>query len=151
MPHIHKLIDFAVSGFVVHNKKVLLIHHKKLNKWLPVGGHIELNENPEEAVIREVEEESGIKVKVEGEKPQIKSPGTKFLHRPRFLDISDLQEGHKHIHFIYFFKTSNNKIKLSEREHNSIRWFTKEELSKKEYCLQPSILFYAKQAIKELS
>lgn len=151
MPHIHKLIDFAVSGFVVFNDKVLLIHHKKLNKWLPVGGHIELNENPEDAIVREVREESGLKVKVKGERPLIKSPGTKFLHRPRFIDIADLPEGHKHIHFIYFFKVNTGKITLSEREHSSIKWFTKDEIIKKEYNLQPSTLYYAQQAIKELA
>jgi len=150
MPHVHKLIDFAVSGFVVNEKKVLLVHHKKLSKWLPLGGHIELNEDPEEAIVREVAEESGIKVKVVGERPKIKSPGTKFLHRPRFLDIADLPEGHKHIHFIYFFKASSNKIRLSEREHSSIKWFTREELGEKDYNIQPSTLYYALQAIKEL-
>ncbi|MCL4354020.1 NUDIX domain-containing protein [Patescibacteria group bacterium] len=151
MPHVHKLIDFAVSGFIVYEGKVLLIKHKQLKKWLPVGGHIELDENPEDAIIREVKEESGLTVTVRGEKPLIKSPGTRFLHRPRFLDIADLPEGHKHIHFIYFLKAKNDKVKLAEREHNSIRWFTSKELEKKEYDLQQSTKFYCEQAIKELN
>ena len=44
MAHIHEKIDFTVAIFVVQEKKVLLIHHRKLDRWLPLGGHIELEE-----------------------------------------------------------------------------------------------------------
>jgi len=40
MAHIHAEIDFVVSGFITHEDKVLLVNHKKLNLWLPPGGHI---------------------------------------------------------------------------------------------------------------
>ena len=48
MPHIHDLIDFTVDVFIVNNQRVLLIFHKKHNMWLQIGGHIELNEDPDE-------------------------------------------------------------------------------------------------------
>jgi hypothetical protein len=54
MAHIHKKIDFTVAFFVVHDGKVWLIHHRQLNKWLPLGGHIELAEDPEQAALREL-------------------------------------------------------------------------------------------------
>jgi len=47
VPHIHEKIDFTVAIFVVQNAKILLIHHRTLDKWLPLGGHIELDEDPE--------------------------------------------------------------------------------------------------------
>ena len=59
MAHIHEKIDFTVAIFVVHEEKILIIHHRKLNKWLPLGGHIELDEDPEIAALREAKEESG--------------------------------------------------------------------------------------------
>ena len=65
MPHIHKLIDFTVEVFIVHKHKVLLRRHDKYKKWLSIGGHIELHEDPVEAAIREVKEEVG-------HEPQIK-------------------------------------------------------------------------------
>ncbi len=37
MAHIHEKIDFTVAIFVVHAGKILLIHHRKLDKWLPLG------------------------------------------------------------------------------------------------------------------
>src|SRR5688572_8287424 len=64
--HSHELIDLTVAIFVVQNRKVLLILHRKLNKWLPLGGHIELDEDPEIASLREAREESGFEVELIG-------------------------------------------------------------------------------------
>jgi ADP-ribose pyrophosphatase YjhB (NUDIX family) len=52
MPHIHELYDFVVTVFIVHKDKVLLVHHPRYGKWIPMGGHIELDEDPEEALFR---------------------------------------------------------------------------------------------------
>jgi len=41
MAHIHDRIDLTVAIFVVHADQVLLVHHRQLDKWLPLGGHIE--------------------------------------------------------------------------------------------------------------
>jgi len=57
MPHLHEKIDFTVAIFVVHEGRVLVIHYRKLDKWLPLGGHIELDEDPEQAALREAREE----------------------------------------------------------------------------------------------
>lgn len=59
MAHIHEKIDFAVSLFVLRDRKALLVHHRNLNQWLPLGGHIELDEEPEQAALREAREEIG--------------------------------------------------------------------------------------------
>jgi 8-oxo-dGTP pyrophosphatase MutT (NUDIX family) len=53
MPHLHEKIDFTVALFVVQDRKVLVVLHRKLGKWLPLGGHIELDEDPEQAALRE--------------------------------------------------------------------------------------------------
>jgi ADP-ribose pyrophosphatase YjhB (NUDIX family) len=62
-------MDFTVEAFVVHHNRVLLIYHKQLQKWLPLGGHIELNEDPEQALVREITEESGLEVEILSQKP----------------------------------------------------------------------------------
>lgn len=38
----------------------LLIHHKKLNRWLQLGGHVENDQSIQDAACREAQEESGI-------------------------------------------------------------------------------------------
>ena len=49
MAHIHEKIDFTTSVFIVRDGKVLLHKHKKLGIWLQPGGHIELDEDPNQA------------------------------------------------------------------------------------------------------
>ena len=56
MAHIHEKIDFTVEVFVVYQDKVLLRKHDKYGMWLSVGGHIELDEDPNETALREVKE-----------------------------------------------------------------------------------------------
>ena len=51
MAHIHEKIDFTASVYIVRDNRVLLHMHKKLNMWLPPGGHIELDEDPNQAAI----------------------------------------------------------------------------------------------------
>jgi 8-oxo-dGTP pyrophosphatase MutT (NUDIX family) len=54
---------FSVATYVVDRDDwtVLLVEHKRLGLWLPVGGEIEGNETPLEAAQREVLEETGLR------------------------------------------------------------------------------------------
>ena len=54
--------DFTATAFVVWQGKVLLHKHKKLGEWFPCGGHIEKDELPDEAAVREVAESAGVKL-----------------------------------------------------------------------------------------
>ncbi len=51
---------FSVAIFARHSGRVLLIHHRRLDTWLPVGGEVEAGETPLEAARRELEEETGL-------------------------------------------------------------------------------------------
>ncbi len=55
-------ICYTAGGILIHDKKVLLIKHKKLGIWLNPGGHIDEGELPHEAAEREFFEETGVKV-----------------------------------------------------------------------------------------
>ena len=56
---------FSVAVFAKHRGKVLLIEHKRLATWLPVGGEIEAGESPLEAAVRELREETGLEGRFE--------------------------------------------------------------------------------------
>jgi len=151
MPHIHEKIDFVVDIFIVYKDKVLLVLHKKLKKRLPVGGHIELNENSDETLFREVKEECGLEIEVMGNKPNIESEGTEFLHSPCFLDIHDITDTHKHIGLCYFARTKSDKFNFNKEEHDDIRWFDKEDLDDLRFNLSSAVKFYAKEALSRVN
>ena len=52
----------TASAFIVDSEctQMLLHHHRKLDRWLQLGGHDEGERSPAEAVLREVAEESGL-------------------------------------------------------------------------------------------
>ncbi len=148
MPHIHKLYDFVVSVFIVHKDKVLLIYHKKYNEWLPIGGHIELDEDPEQALYREIREESGLKVKILSTAPKINHKGVKPIPAPDFVDVHTIGGHHKHIAFIYFGVSATSRVKLHTREHREFRWLSEKGLLDPGLNLIRSIYFYSLEALK---
>ena len=152
MPHIHEKIDFTVAIFIVHDEKILVIHHRKLGKWLPLGGHIELDEDPEQAALREAKEESGLDVELIGERPPTTSPGTRALIAPRFLDIHRINEAHEHIGLIYWARPKNSaKVKLATEEHHDIRWCSRDDMEKLSPPMTDAVKWYCRQAIEEIS
>jgi len=147
VPHIHEKYDFVVNAFIVFDNKVLLVLHPRYDKWLPMGGHVELDEDPDEALIREVKEETGLEVEVLGPKPKIIAPETKFLYVPNYIDVHDANPPHKHIALNYFAKAKNNKHTKSI-EHDEMWWFSLAELDNPRFKIQDHIKFFCKEAIK---
>jgi len=152
MAHIHEKIDFTVAIFIVHDTKILVIHHRKLGKWLPLGGHIELDEDPEIAALREAKEESGLDVELIGERPPTTSPGTRALVAPRFLDIHRINETHEHIGMIYWARPKKSAaVKLATEEHHDIRWCSRDDLEKLSPPMTDAVKWYCHQALNEIS
>ncbi len=151
MAHLHEKIDFTVAILVVRDHQVLVILHRKLGRWLPLGGHIELDEDPEIAALREAKEESGLDVELLGERPPTTEPGTRALIAPRFLDIHRITETHEHIGMIYFARPIGGELGLAEEEHLGIRWCTSEELDTLQPPMSNAVKWYCRQAIREVS
>jgi 8-oxo-dGTP pyrophosphatase MutT (NUDIX family) len=151
MPHIHEKIDFTVAIFVVHDEKILVIHHRKLDKWLPLGGHIELDEDPEQAALREAFEESGLEVELLGERPPTTSPGTRALIAPRFLDIHRITPTHEHIGMIYWARPKSGRVSLAADEHHDIRWCRLADLETLNPPMTDAVKWYCQKAIEEIS
>jgi len=154
MAHIHQKIDFTVAIFIVHNAKVLLVHHRQLDKWLPLGGHIELDEDPEQAALREAKEESGLEVELLGERAPTTEPGTRALITPRFLDIHRINDTHEHIGMLYWarLKRAGNAAvaELAVAEHHNIRWCSVAELETLKPSMSNAVKWYCLKAIEEI-
>jgi 8-oxo-dGTP pyrophosphatase MutT (NUDIX family) len=151
MAHIHEKIDFTVAVFIVRDGKVLLVHHRKLNKWLPIGGHIELEEDPEQAALREAKEESGFEVELVGDRPPTTEPGTRALIAPRFLDIHRITDAHEHIGMIYWARPKDGTMTLAAEEHHDISWRSAAELDALQPPMSNAVKWYCRKAIEELS
>lgn len=129
---------FTASVWVVTKskpKKVLLIHHKKLDRWLQLGGHIEQFENPVETAIRETQEESGVDISFLAQKIITADSETKFLPTPDFLVeqfIPHYQETPEHFHLDmqYVVEVEEQELKKSDSESHGIGWFSIEEALK---------------------
>lgn len=151
MPHIHKDIDLVASIYIIHNNQILLIFHKKLQSWLPIGGHVELHEDAEETLMREVQEECGLNVTVlSSPLPNVPDiTDMKFLPVPSYFDIHNISKDHRHMNLVYFGTSSDDKVSLAEKEHDAFRWFTAQEVDNPSWKIWPSVKFYAKEAIKK--
>jgi 8-oxo-dGTP pyrophosphatase MutT (NUDIX family) len=56
----NQLGHITASGLVINNGKALLIFHPYIKQWFQPGGHIDEGEEPIQAAIREVFEETGV-------------------------------------------------------------------------------------------
>jgi len=92
--------DLAVSVFVSWRGRVLLHKHRKLGLWLPPGGHVEPNELPDDAAVREVLEETGVVVELFG-LPPFTASGPRQLTRPRGVQLESIEPNHEHVDLVY--------------------------------------------------
>jgi 8-oxo-dGTP pyrophosphatase MutT (NUDIX family) len=122
--------DFTVAVFVVHHDHVLLHPHRKLGIWLPPGGHIEPNELPDEAALREVEEEAGIAVElIGGYGVEVDEPGApRQLVRPQGIQLEDISPGHQHIDLIYYARPAPAAPGELPAPIDDMRWLREEDL-----------------------
>ncbi|MCL2198256.1 MAG: NUDIX domain-containing protein [Defluviitaleaceae bacterium] len=115
---------FTATGFVFDDEgRVLMIKHKKLGVWLPPGGHVDENELPCAAVLREVFEETGVRARVvstaRGDVQGME------LALPMEILLEDIEGdgSHNHIDLIYLCRAEGAELRPQEAEIDGIGWF----------------------------
>lgn len=101
-----------VSAIIISGDKILLIHRKKEGKeyWVFPGGGVEEGETNEQAVIREVKEETGLEAtnvrlaggvfyycEVEYSKPELGGPEKQKMneldwYQPEWIELSEITD-----------------------------------------------------------
>jgi ADP-ribose pyrophosphatase YjhB (NUDIX family) len=119
--------DFTVATFVVDGDRVLLLFHRKLRMWLPPGGHIEPHELPDEAAVREVLEETGVRAVLVGE-TALPIDAPRQLVRPEGIQLEPIGPGHEHIDLIYYAVPTGGAITESV-ECDKAGWYRLADLA----------------------
>lgn len=136
----------------MYRKRVLLRKHDKYDIWLGVGGHVEPDEDPAEAAVREVREEVGLELELPPapDVPRGEGDSHRQLPLPRYLDRHRISDTHEHVACVYFGSVSHDAIVPGEGEAEvEHRWLTIEQVLDLE--VMPSIRFYAFKALSELA
>ena len=121
------LRHFTVAVFVVHQARVLLHYHRRLGRWLPPGGHVEPNELPDAAALREVFEETGIRARLVGAHGlPIDAP--RQLVIPAGVQVEPIYPGHEHIDLVYFAVPDATQQRAAEidpqlAETDRVAWY----------------------------
>ncbi len=123
IPHAH----LTASAFILSSdgNRVLLLHHRKLDRWLQPGGHGEPGESDGETVaLREAREETGIaELRLHPEAP-----------RPMDVDVHQIpargtEPAHLHLDLRYaVMAESSVELLRSAKETNALRWFGWDEI-----------------------
>ncbi len=104
--------------YIKKNNKTLMLHRiKKENdihqgKWIGLGGKMEEGETPEECIVREVKEESGLRIK----KPRLRG----ILTFPKFKDNEDW--------YVFLFTAKEFEGELIESQEGTLQWIDDTEI-----------------------
>ncbi len=118
---------FTASGIVLSgDDHVLLVEHRKLGWWLYPGGHIEPNEDPAQAVVREVAEETGITCQIVSE-DRFSHPATTVLPSPFTICVQDIPADaktgpHQHIDMVYVLTPADTRTTPQLEEVTGCAW-----------------------------
>lgn len=109
---------FTATGYVAREDAVLLHWHRKLAMWLPPGGHVEANEDPVEAALREAREETGLEVELIEQPPGFAFQTPRQVQPPAVILIEDIDDPidgpHQHIDSIYFLRLRERKLEAPD-------------------------------------
>ncbi|MFP4229759.1 MAG: NUDIX hydrolase [Candidatus Nanohaloarchaea archaeon] len=142
--------DFVAGAFIIKDRKILFLKHKKYGVWLQPGGHIEERETPDEAAKRETREETGLEVEILDDfRPETSFQNkSEDLPQPFNINLHRIEEGHWHLDFQYLARPVDE---TSEKEYSDkdMKWFSKKELEDEDLNIPENARKTALKALKE--
>ena len=138
---------FCVTIYVYNpvDNSFLMMDHKKLKKWLPPGGHIEENETPESAAVRECLEETGINIEILGKTEAFEGS----MKRPLGIQLNVIVQGeHEHLDILYLASPTDKKIAINYLEATNVSWIAIDEILDKDFNTFPSVKHWCEKIYK---
>lgn len=135
-PTYPKGIEVAVGPFIINEKKQLLLFRspKWKDEWLVPGGHVEVGESLQDAVVRETMEELGVEIEV----IDLFNVGESFVSPPEF-------KRNAHFIFIDFIAKLKSDNFIFNDEISDYKWFDLDEAIQ-----NPEVKDTCRLAIKKL-
>ena len=140
MPHIHTAPnqhDMVVSAFIVRldhgEPKVLLHMHRKHNVLMQIGGHMELDETPWQAIAHELREECGYTLDdlsvLQPDPEQVEIDNVVMHPMPVLACTYKMPNEHYHSDLSWAFVTDHEPTEdIGAGESSDIRWLTLAEM-----------------------
>ena len=116
---------FSVAVYARKGDRVLVIEHKRLQTWLPIGGEVEPGETPLEAAVRELREETGIVA------PFRALVGALDGVPAGLIGYEEHQAGSKglHMNFVFVAEVAADAEVVPNDEFGAFRWVNRAELA----------------------
>lgn len=109
----------TVIGVIERNGKILLLkrtstRHTSPSKWQPVSGYLGEREAAEDAVLREVKEETGLNGEI--------------VKKGKVFEVTD--DWGRWIIIVFLVKVKNCKVRIDKSEHTDHVWINPKEVVK---------------------
>ena len=115
---------FSVAVYARRGERVLVIEHRRLKTWLPIGGELEQGETPLEAAARELREETGMVGAFRS------LAGALDGVPPGLIGYEEHQAGSKglHMNFVFVAEIAPGIDVVPNDEFGAWRWVNRAEL-----------------------